>query len=259
MEGACDVRHRTFFVVAHPRLEDANRRKTPKQSPSHATSSHVKYEIKTNKPFHRPLSQTARPEHQSSSRTVSDRTRCDGRPRRRSPGGRRQPRHARETVLLLNVQNGPAPNTFSERSQRPPFSVSGRLDPKACDAVTGLSKSASFYFGEASRSKTTLPTIYGVLRSVARTKLRDLCKNSRRRVKTRGQQDASLSRRRVVCWSLVSVVSHEQQKLCLLTVSVVQLVIIRARARAASADGQPCVIRGYHQSICVCVVRPPKM
>ena len=127
MEGACDVRHRTFFVVAHPRLEDANRRKTPKQSPSHATSSHVKYEIKTNKPFHRPLSQTARPEHQSSSRTVSDRTRCDGRPRRRSPGGRRQPRHARETVLLLNVQNGPAPNTFSERSQRPPFSVSGRL------------------------------------------------------------------------------------------------------------------------------------
>ena len=122
------MRHRTFFVVAHPRLEDANRRKTPKQSPSHATSSHVKYEIKTNKPFHRPLSQTARPEHQSSSRTVSDRTRCDGRPRRRSPGGRRQPRHARETVLLLNVQNGPAPNTFSERSQRPPFSVSGRLD-----------------------------------------------------------------------------------------------------------------------------------
>ena len=122
------MRHRTFFVVAHPRLEDANRRKTPKQSPSHATSSHVKYEIKTNKPFHRPLSQTARPEHQSSSRTVSDRTRCDGRPRRRSPGGRRQPRHARETVLLLNVQNGPAPNTFSERSQRPPFSVSGRLE-----------------------------------------------------------------------------------------------------------------------------------
>ena len=132
-------------------------------------------------------------------------------------------------------------------------------EPKACDAVTGLSKSASFYFGEASRSKTTLPTIYGVLRSVARTKLRDLCKNSRRRVKTRGQQDASLSRRRVVCWSLVSVVSHEQQKLCLLTVSVVQLVIIRARARAASADGQPCVIRGYHQSICVCVVRPPNV
>jgi len=43
--------------------------------------------------------------------------------------------------------------------------------------------------------------------------------------------------------SLVSVVSHEQQKLCLLTVSVVQLVIIRTRARAASADGQPCVIR----------------
>ena len=124
------MRHRTFFVVAHPHLEDANRRKTPKQSPSHATSSHVKYEIKTNKPFHRPLSQTARPEHQSSSRTVSDRTRCDGRPRRRSPGGRRQPRHARETVLLLNVQNGPAPNTFSERSQRPPFSVSGRLGPR---------------------------------------------------------------------------------------------------------------------------------